>query len=114
MVYQLAKWLWAQARGHWHSWFARGFFGRLCLLPFQGPLWLFCGVLSMLLFAASFMKILENIAKSIFFFFKNKFWASGFIGKIFYLPFLLMSMLFCLLVIVLSIGSANPFGGGDS
>ncbi len=108
MVYDLAQWFQKKAGACWNSWIQSGFFGKI----FFCPLILFsvlCLLISLALFAASFMTILENIARGLFFFFKRKLSEAGFIGKIFYLPFFIASILFCIGVIAFSLGAALPF-----
>ena len=109
MVYELAQWFLAKAKGLWGAFWRRGFVGKLFSLPVVLPLTVICLALGLFLYVASFVRILENIGRRLFFFFKRGFSNAGFIGKVVYLPFLLLSVLFCVAIMVLSIGQALPF-----
>lgn len=108
MRYELAQYFYKKVQGIWIFWKKKGFFGKIFFLPVMLVAG-FCLCMSLFLFVASFMTILENIARSIFFFFKRKMSKSGCIGRVFYFPFFITSIAICVFVIVFSIGSALPF-----
>ena len=78
-------------------------------LPPVAVLWAACALVALVFLAASWATLLEKTAARLFFFFRRRIGGAGFIGKLFWLPFLLVSVLFCVGVVVLSIGNANPF-----
>ncbi|MCK5855413.1 MAG: hypothetical protein KAG56_09335 [Sulfurovaceae bacterium] len=109
MIYELAQWFVKKAKELWASIWIKGFFGKLVFFPINSILSILFLIIGLALYAASFMTILENIGRSMFFFFKRKVSYSGFLGKIVYFPLLLLSVAFCLGIIIFSIGQAMPF-----
>lgn len=109
MIYELAQWFIKKGKEFWESLWNKGFFGKLFFFPINTILALSFLFIGLVLYAASFMTILENIGRGMFFFFKKKLSYAGFFGKLIYFPLLLFSVAFCLGIIVLSIGQAMPF-----
>ena len=109
MIYELAQWFLKKAKELWASIWYKGFFGKLFFFPINSILAVLFLTISLILYAASFTRILDNMARGIFFFFKRKFSYAGLLGKIIYGPLLLVSVALCLVVIVISLGQAMPF-----
>jgi hypothetical protein len=109
MSYELAQWFLKKAREFWAAIWKKGFFGKILSFPINSILAMLFLVISLVLYAASFMTILEKIGRSMFFYFKRKLSYAGFFGKALYFPLLLVSIVFCIGIIVLSIGQAMPF-----
>lgn len=109
MTYELAHWFLNKSKALWASIWIKGFIGKLLFFPVNSILAILFILLSLVLYIASFMTILEKVSRGLFFFFKRKFTYAGFFGKILYTPFLLISIIFCIGIIIISIGQAMPF-----
>lgn len=110
MVWDLAQWFYGRSGRVWRWWGFRGAFGKLITLAPASFLALACLAVAGVFAVASWMVILEKTAAGTFRFFQRRFGRAGFVGKVLLLPLLAGALLFCVAVIVLSIGSANPFG----
>lgn len=99
-------------RNMWKWAWSKNFFIFLILLIPIGYISVLLFLVSLIFYAASIITILDNAAMSMYRYFKDKMANSGFLGKIMYFPFFILALLFCGIVIVVSLGSAA--GGGSS
>jgi len=106
MIYNLANWLTQKNISMWKWVWNRGFLVLLILAIPVGYISLILFMLSLILYVFSIVTILEGIATSMFQYFRAKMKEAGLFGKIVYFPLFLLSIVFCGIVLIISIGSA--------